>query len=117
MDLKLEVDEDHTLLHHTLHSHHIHLSHHDALGPLPLENHPSHDHCSIEYNDDQKKSSFDDFHDEDEDDDSLKRRRKILPPPKKLNEDQWTEMFLRLIRYKELHGVSLQTWKQLRLCY
>ena len=44
--------------------------------------------------------------DEEEDEEARKRRRKSVPPPKKLNEDQWAEMFTRLIKYRDENGVS-----------
>ena len=101
LNVKMEDDEDH--------QHSLRPLHQD-LGPVvPYEEIPPppgdspmdlEDHEST-----RKRLAFDEFPDDD-DGESAKRQRKLAPPPKKLNDDQWAEMFSRLIRYKEQHGVS-----------
>ena len=96
------------------HDHHHH-SHHEDLESVIHHDEIPHttDDRSIDLDqhESRKRLAFDEFPDEyddddDDDEESAKRRRKNAPPPKKLNEDQWAEMFARLIRYKEEHGVS-----------
>lgn len=80
------------------------------------EHHPTHLTHAVLPPDEPELSVFaTDAHDEatrkrlyeDEDEEAKKRRRKNTPPPKKLNEDQWAEMFARLVKYKEIHGDCL----------
>jgi hypothetical protein len=89
-------------------------SHHEDLGPvagdmmvvhdvIPEEHHEEHHHLEDDNN--KRPLELDLL----EDEESKKRQRKNAPPPKKLNEDQWAEMFSRLVKYKELHGVSSQS--------
>jgi hypothetical protein len=35
-----------------------------------------------------------------------RKRNPSFPPPKKLNQEQWDQMFDRLLEYKDHHGVS-----------
>jgi hypothetical protein len=49
-----------------------------------------------------------------EEDAPAKKRRpasgtKSIPPPKKLNNEQWDQMFQKLVEYKEKHGVRFET--------
>lgn len=108
---RITMEEEH---HHVVvddpHAH----SHHEDLGPvgagdlmvvpIPEEHHHEH-HDLVGVEDGRNKRPMElDILEQDEE--SKKRQRKNAPPPKKLNEDQWAEMFSRLVKYKELHGVS-----------
>jgi hypothetical protein len=44
-----------------------------------------------------------------------RKRNPSFPPPKKLNQEQWDQMFDRLLEYKDHHGVSRSSC-QLRNC-
>jgi hypothetical protein len=62
----------------------------------------------------RKRSSPTELHDSGEEDEPAKKRRlspgkRSIPPPKKLNNEQWDQMFQRLVGYKERHGVRFAT--------